>query len=128
MTEPVTTPPDGWSEASDMMPGAEQTYVYQVGDGERVLVGLASPSNNTDEIRLEVSSIEEAATIQRHDFVVATYDGKQEGVEDMISFMQLVSETLPSDHAEDERLFMAVQRCIEEFDASTNTWWSFFTR
>jgi len=127
MTEPATTPPDGWSEASETVPGAEQTYVYHVGNDERVLVGLTSPSNTLDEIRLEVSSIERTATAQRHDFVVTTYDRKEDGVEDVISFMELVSETLPADDAEDERLFRAVQRCIEEFDTTTDTWWSFFT-
>lgn len=128
MTEHTTTPPDGWSETSDAVPGGEQTYVYPVGDDERVLLGLVSPSNTPDEIRLEVSSIEEAATVQRHDFVIATDDSKQDGVEQMNSFMELISETLPSDHTGDERLFMAVQRCIEEFNTTTHNWRSFFTR
>lgn len=52
--------------------------------------------------------------------------GRQDGVEDMISFMELVSETLPSDYAEDERLFMAAQRYIEELNTTTDTWWSIF--
>jgi len=121
MTDRIAALPDGWSEASDRMPDAGQTYVCHVSDDERVLVGLVLPSNTQDEIRLEVSSIEEIETIHRHDFVVATYDEKQNGIKDMVSFMEIINETTSSDRAEDDRLFVAIQQCLKEFNTTADT-------
>lgn len=127
MTDPSITPPAEWSEASTAVPGADKTYVYHVGDGERVLVGLVPPSDNRHEFRLEVSSIESAAPMQRHDFAVDTYESSHRAAEDTVSFMQHVSEMLQSGETEDERLFVTVQQCIDAFD-TTDSGQSFFSR
>jgi len=128
MTEQMVSLPDGWSETSGEVTDAGETYVYVVSESARVLVSLAPSVNGSDEVQLRVSSIEGPTTVRRHDFVVAEYEHKRTGIDNMESFMELVSESLPASYATDERLFVTIQRCIEEFNSTTCSWLSFLTR
>lgn len=128
MPDHAFTPPNGWSETSDAVSGSERTDVPPVDDGERVPVGLASPSNDPDDTRLEVASIDGFSTVERHGFVVVPRGGEQDGVEQVNACTRLVSETVPSKDTEDEGSLRPVRRCIEAFDTTTHDRRSVVTR
>ncbi|SEO20725.1 hypothetical protein SAMN05216388_1009121 [Halorientalis persicus] len=129
MTNQSVSLPAGWSPASGGDLDGAKVYVYDVTDSKRILVGLHSQSKeDTGPIQLRASTIEEKASVNRHDFVVAEYDDPSTAIDEVEAFMDLLSESLSADQTEDERLFVSVQELITEFTAAECGWRSIFSR
>lgn len=128
MTNQLVSLPAGWSPAPGGDLDAATVYVYDVTDSKRILVGLHSSEEDMGPLQLRASTIEEPASVHRHDFVVAEYDDPSTATNGIEAFMDFVSESLSSDQTDDDRLFVSVQELITEFTSDECGWRSIFSR
>ena len=128
MTNQSVSLPAGWSPAPGGDLDAAKVYVYDVTDSKRILVGLHSSDGDAGPLQLRASTIEEPASVHRHDFVVAEYDDRSTATDEIEAFMDHVSESFSPDQTDDDRLFVSMQELITEFTADECGWRSLFSR